>query len=79
MNINILRYSLFGIAGRQEVDHTFVKKQMMLANFAICAINKQNFISIDKYLDVFFKSKCNFKFSSFYFCKDSLGVSDKAF
>ena len=25
MNINILRYSLFGIAGGQEVDHTFVK------------------------------------------------------
>ena len=26
MSINILRYSLFGIAGGQEVDHTFVKK-----------------------------------------------------
>ena len=25
MNINILRYSLFGIAKGQEVDHTFVK------------------------------------------------------
>ena len=25
MNINILRYSLFGIAGGQEEDHTFVK------------------------------------------------------
>ena len=25
MNINILRFSLFGIAGDQEVDHTFVK------------------------------------------------------
>ena len=25
MNINILRYSLFNIAGSQEVDHTFVK------------------------------------------------------
>ena len=25
MNISILRYSLFGIAGGQEVDHTFVK------------------------------------------------------
>ena len=25
MNINILRYSHFGIAGGQEVDHTFVK------------------------------------------------------
>ena len=25
MNINILRYSLFDIAGGQEVDHTFLK------------------------------------------------------
>ena len=25
MNTTILRYSLFGIAGGQEVDHTFVK------------------------------------------------------
>ena len=25
MNTNILRYSLFGIAGGQEVDYTFVK------------------------------------------------------
>ena len=25
MSINILRYYLFGIAGGQEVDHTFVK------------------------------------------------------
>ena len=25
MNINTLRYSLFGIAGSQEVDHTFIK------------------------------------------------------
>ena len=25
MNINIPRYSLFGIAGGQEVDYTFVK------------------------------------------------------
>ena len=25
MNINILRYSLFGIAEGQEVDHTFGK------------------------------------------------------
>ena len=25
MNINIPRYSLFGIAGSQEVDHSFVK------------------------------------------------------
>ena len=26
MNINILRYSLFGIAGGKEVDHAFVKQ-----------------------------------------------------
>ena len=25
MNVNILRYSLFGIAGGQEVDHILVK------------------------------------------------------
>ena len=25
MNIIVLRYSLFGIVGGQEVDHTFVK------------------------------------------------------
>ena len=25
MNINILRHSLFGIAGGQEVDHAFVR------------------------------------------------------
>ena len=25
MNINILRYSLFGIIGIQEVNHTFIK------------------------------------------------------
>ena len=25
MNINILCYSLFGIAGNQEADHTFAK------------------------------------------------------
>ena len=25
IGLNILRYSLFGIAGGQEVDHTFVK------------------------------------------------------
>ena len=25
MNMNILRYSLFGIAGDQKVDHTFGK------------------------------------------------------
>ena len=30
MNINILRYSLFGIAAGQEVDRTFVKLQNVL-------------------------------------------------
>ena len=29
MNINILRYSLFGIAGGQEVDCNFSKKRML--------------------------------------------------
>ena len=29
MNINILRYSLFGIAGGQEVDHNFSLKYKM--------------------------------------------------
>ena len=32
MNINILRYSLFGIAGGQEVDHTVVKLLIRLGN-----------------------------------------------
>ena len=30
MNINILRYSLFGIAGGQEVDHNFSRKNVKL-------------------------------------------------
>ena len=31
MNINILRYSFFGIVtGGQEVDHTFVKKNLVV-------------------------------------------------
>ena len=35
MNINILRYSLFGIAGGQEVDHTFVKfKCLQISDFS---------------------------------------------
>ena len=37
MNINVLWYSLFGIAGGQEVDHTFVKSIIypltMIASF----------------------------------------------
>ena len=37
MNINVLRYSLFGNAGGQEVDHTFVKSIIypltMIASF----------------------------------------------
>ena len=32
MNINILPYSLFGIAGGQEVDHTFVEFKTMCSN-----------------------------------------------
>ena len=31
MNINILRYFLFGIVGGQEVDHTFVKPVLRIA------------------------------------------------
>ena len=30
MNINILRYSLFGIAGGQEVDRNFSKLVMLV-------------------------------------------------
>ena len=30
MNINVLRYSLFGIAGRQEIDRIFVKLLSMI-------------------------------------------------
>ena len=33
MNINILRYSLFGIAVVQEVDHTFVKSSKLCCCF----------------------------------------------
>ena len=39
MNINILRYSLFGIAVVQEVDHTFVKS----SKFCCCCFMMQNF------------------------------------
>ena len=30
MNINILLYSLFSVAGDQEVDHTFVKFKLIM-------------------------------------------------
>ena len=33
MNVNILYYSFFGIAGGQEVDHTFAK--FMFENFVL--------------------------------------------
>ena len=33
MNINILRYSLFGIAGGQEVDRNFFFKSIMSFGF----------------------------------------------
>ena len=33
MNINVLHYSLFGIAGGQEVDHTFVKSNSHCSAF----------------------------------------------
>ena len=35
MNIDILRYSLFGIAGGEEVDHTFVKFISSMFNFSL--------------------------------------------
>ena len=38
MNIYILRYSLFGIAGGQEVDHTFV--QFIIYPLAMIASRK---------------------------------------
>ena len=41
MNINILRYFLFGIAGGQEADHAFVEVPRVLAllyKFLIIAI-----------------------------------------
>ena len=30
MNMNILRYSLFGIAGGHELDHNFVKFRLLI-------------------------------------------------
>ena len=39
MNINILRYSLFGIAGGQEVDLNFF--QMPLSILALIKLNIQ--------------------------------------
>ena len=38
MNINILRYSLFGIAGDQKVDHNFCKIYY-LPSYNDCTIN----------------------------------------
>ena len=32
---------------------------------------------MDKYLDVFFKYKYNFKFPYFHFCNDSVGMLDE--
>ena len=40
MNINILRYSRLGIAGGQEVDHTFVK--FIIYPFTMIAFNSFN-------------------------------------
>ena len=37
MNINILRYSLFGIAGGQEVDRNF---SLCLPSYNDCIVNK---------------------------------------
>ena len=39
MNINILRYSLFGVAGGQEMDHTFLKLIIYpLTNFQLAMV-----------------------------------------
>ena len=35
MNINILRYSLFGIAGGQEIDRNFPKKIGLSVRIAV--------------------------------------------
>ena len=39
MNINILRYSFFDIAGGQEVDYTFVKLFQLLSIDLINALS----------------------------------------
>ena len=48
MNINILRYSLFGIAGGQEVDLTFVNfiiyPLTMIASKKICRIFSKYYV-----------------------------------
>ena len=36
MNFNILRYSFFGIAGGQAVDHTFVKFKFSFLTGVCC-------------------------------------------
>ena len=52
MNVNILHYSLFGIAGGQEVDHTFVK-------FIIYPLTMiANLIRVELYHVVKFLTKC---------------------
>ena len=45
MNVNILRYSLFGIAGGQEVDHKlFLKKNIL--NYSFFCLEHMNSRSI---------------------------------
>ena len=46
MNINILSYSLFGIAGGQEVDHTFAKFILEIVRFKA---KKYHFIAATRY------------------------------
>ena len=38
MNTNILGYSLFGIAGGQEVDHTFAKFISLFVMITLAAV-----------------------------------------
>ena len=43
MNINTLRYSLFGIAGDQEVDHTFVKFSIIEHSYSFFSLTRHSF------------------------------------
>ena len=47
--------------------------------FSIHPINEQNFIAMNKYLNVFVKHTYSFEFSLFDFCHDFLKVLDDVF
>ena len=54
MNINILRYSLFGIAGGQEVDRNFSKKQNVLQKaLFLTAKYTESIVTIDSCMEKF--------------------------